>query len=48
MTDLSNKELLIPYGSYQDMINRVSKYHSANGGRNPSKVALDALNLMII
>jgi hypothetical protein len=45
MADLSNKELLIPFGTYQDMINRVNKYQAANNGQNPTKVTLDPKNM---
>ncbi|BBL62446.1 hypothetical protein [Methanobrevibacter arboriphilus] len=41
MADLSNKELLITYGNYQDMIRRTRAYRKGNG-KNPTNVYLNS------
>lgn len=43
LVDLSNKELLIPYGTYQDMIKRTKLYRKQNG-KNPTIIYLNNRN----
>jgi len=43
MGDLSNEELLIPFGTYQDMVNRANKYTKENK-KTPNIVYLNIKN----